>query len=106
MAGGFHFLYRTDQGRIDRGAWLNGALPLIMLMLPLTMIEQLFFAANMLKVFEGGWLPLPGRAGCSGRQWPLPRVSRETERGAGCSGALAPGAPPLASKVRSNAARR
>ena len=30
----------------------------ILVMLPLTMIEQLFFAANMLKVFEGGWLPL------------------------------------------------
>ncbi len=28
------------------------------LMLPLALIEQFFFAANMLKVFEGGWFPL------------------------------------------------
>ncbi len=28
------------------------------LMLPLALIEQAFFAANMLKVFEGGWLPI------------------------------------------------
>jgi KUP system potassium uptake protein len=28
------------------------------LMLPLALIEQAFFTANMLKVFEGGWLPI------------------------------------------------
>ena len=28
------------------------------LIVPLLMIEQVFFAANMLKVLEGGWLPL------------------------------------------------
>ena len=28
------------------------------LMLPLALIEQAFFAANMLKVFQGGWLPI------------------------------------------------
>jgi len=28
------------------------------LMLPLVMIEQVFFSANMLKIVEGGWLPL------------------------------------------------
>ena len=28
------------------------------LMLPLILIEEAFFAANMLKVFEGGWFPL------------------------------------------------
>ncbi len=28
------------------------------LMLPLGLIEQAFFTANMLKVFEGGWLPI------------------------------------------------
>ncbi len=28
------------------------------LMVPLILVEQLFFAANMTKVFEGGWLPL------------------------------------------------
>ena len=59
MAGGVHFLYRTDQGRIDRGAWLNGALPLIMLMLPLTMIlrEALQFANRPLS--ERAFYDLP-----------------------------------------------
>jgi KUP system potassium uptake protein len=28
------------------------------LMIPLILVEQAFFAANMLKVFEGGWMPL------------------------------------------------
>lgn len=30
----------------------------IALMLPFLLIEQVFFAANMLKLFEGGWVPL------------------------------------------------
>ena len=31
------------------------------------MIEQVFFAANVLKIFEGGWVPLVDRraASCS-----------------------------------------
>jgi KUP system potassium uptake protein len=33
------------------------------LMLPLVLIEEAFFAANMLKVFEGGWFPLMIGAG-------------------------------------------
>jgi KUP system potassium uptake protein len=30
----------------------------VALILPMLMIEQVFFAANMIKVLEGGWLPL------------------------------------------------
>jgi KUP system potassium uptake protein len=30
----------------------------LLLMVPLVIIEQVFFSANMLKVIEGGWLPL------------------------------------------------
>lgn len=30
----------------------------LLLIVPMVMLEQLFFAANMIKVLEGGWLPL------------------------------------------------
>ena len=56
------------------------------LMLPLLMIEQMFLSANMLKIVEGGWLPLvlagsvcPGDDHLGARLGSLARATRKNE---------------------------
>lgn len=46
------------------------------LLMPLMVLEQFFFAANMLKVFEGGWLPLVLAACIATIMWTWVRGSR------------------------------
>ncbi len=54
------------------------------LMLPLALIEQSFFTANMLKVLDGGWMPLTIAALLAGVMWTWLRgyglLSREARK--------------------------
>jgi KUP system potassium uptake protein len=54
------------------------------LMLPLALIEQTFLAANMLKVFDGGWMPLSMAAIVATVMWTWVRgyklLSKHTDR--------------------------